>query len=119
MTVNRRILIVDDEAFIAEELSEYLEDQGFPCAVAGTGADAIARCRDGAFSHVVLDLRMEGVGGLAVLEALRPQIASGLKIAVVSGHATPADEDAARKSGALLFLGKPCDLQRLVAFLSE
>ncbi|MFT5438159.1 MAG: DNA-binding NtrC family response regulator [Alphaproteobacteria bacterium] len=119
MTVNRRILIVDDEAFIVEELAEYLEDQGFSCAVAGTGTDAIERCRDEAFSHVVLDMRMKGVDGLAVLEALSPQIAAGLKIAIVSGHATPADEAAALKNGALIFLGKPCNLQRLMAFLSE
>jgi len=76
--MNPRILIVDDEAAIRSSLMESLTAEGYEAEVAESGEEALARCHGTVYDLVVTDLRLPGVSGLEILQALRNQ-----------GNATP------------------------------
>ncbi|MCA9614599.1 MAG: response regulator [Sandaracinus sp.] len=67
-----RILVVDDNTELAENVAELLEDEGHEVLVAGSGADALrmvcdqAQCLDAA----LVDVRMEGMDGVELVEKL-------------------------------------------------
>ena len=88
------VLVVDDEAEVAEEIADGLRLDGYGCAVAGSGAealDAVARA-GGAIGVVVTDIRMPGMDGLALagrLAALPPDAA--VEVVFITGHAEPSD----------------------------
>jgi CheY-like chemotaxis protein len=108
-----QVLIVDDEREIAEELAEFLDDREIPSRIVTSGEAALKAVATADITHVVLDLRMPGLGGLGVLDGLRERLAAGLRVAVISGHATIDDENAALEGGAALFLRKPFDPEKL------
>ena len=71
--MNPRILIVDDEAAIRSSLLESLTAEGYDAEIAESGEEALARCHGTVFDLVVTDLRLPGVSGLEILQALRNQ----------------------------------------------
>ena len=73
-----RILIVDDEAHICALLSRILTHEGYDCAVAGSGEEAMQMLDEGGFQLVVSDIMMPGMSGvdlLGVINRLYPGIA--------------------------------------------
>ncbi len=67
----RKVLIVDDEADIAELITDQLAPVEVTCSVAVTGADAIARLTSEHFDAVTLDILMPDMDGLEVLRQIR------------------------------------------------
>ena len=65
------ILIVEDDAKIADMLANYLHMHGFATELCGDGHDAVARVRQQAPALIVLDLMLPGLDGLAVCTAVR------------------------------------------------
>lgn len=85
-----RILIVEDEPAIALVLSELLTGEGHVCETAADGQRGLARLHQlPAPDLVLLDLLMPGVGGKAVLTAMRaePSLAM-IPVIVVTGAVT-------------------------------
>lgn len=74
--------------------------------------------RDGDVGAVLLDVRMPGIGGLAVLDRL---VAQGVDwpVIMLTGHGTVEMCRRAFKSGAAEFLGKPVDDEALVEALQQ
>jgi CheY-like chemotaxis protein len=73
-----RVLIVDDEADIAEVLQEIVEGDGHQVSVAANGRDALQRIEREAFDLVLSDLIMpelDGAGLWRALRANRPELA--------------------------------------------
>jgi DNA-binding NtrC family response regulator len=100
-----RILIVDDDAGLRASLNEALADFGHSAEDAPDGAAGLARIRQGGIDAVLLDLRMPGMDGLAVLRAL-----AGTKappIAVLTAVPTAANTIEAMRLGAVDHLAKP------------
>jgi CheY-like chemotaxis protein len=68
----RRILVVDDNAALRENLAECLEGEGYEVAVAHDGPAALARLAEGFLpGAVLLDLMMPGMDGREVAAAIR------------------------------------------------
>lgn len=109
----KRILVVDDEASIAETLSIVFEDEGFRCAIASNGADALAEARRDRPDLVVLDLMMPVMDGRATLQALRADPALR-EVPVVVMSAAPALFDGLAAVPEA-FLEKPFDIDAMVA----
>ena len=112
----RRYLFVDDNREFAENLVEIAGDCGCDCEMAATGAEAVEQVRRTRFDAVVTDMRMPGMGGAAVVHAIR-RIDPGLPAVVLTAHADDADLDAARREGLLAVLAKPAPIHRLLALL--
>ena len=68
-----RVLVIEDDALIAEGLIAGLVAQGMTARRAASGAAAEAACLDEVFDALVLDLGLPDVDGLALLATLRTQ----------------------------------------------
>lgn len=103
------ILIVDDEASIRKSLEGVLSDEGYSCALASDGADALAQLQSIHPSLVILDIWMPGMDGIETLrrmKAAQPET----PVIMMSGHATISTAVKATKSGASDFIEKPLEL---------
>ena len=70
-TPTPRILIVDNHESIAEAIAVRLRSEGYECATAYDGAQALAVFQSGAFDLVISDLAMPGGDGIALGESIR------------------------------------------------
>ena len=103
------ILIVDDEASIRKSLEGVLGDEGYSCALASDGADALSQLESLRPSLVILDIWMPGMDGIETLrriKAAQPET----PVIMMSGHATISTAIKATKIGASDFIEKPLEL---------
>ncbi len=108
------VLVVDDESAIRQAVRAMLERQGYDVAEAGTAEEGIRALRESAFPDVALvDLRLPGKDGMAVLEEAR-RLGGLTEVVVISGHGTISAAVGAVRSGAFDFLEKPLDRERLL-----
>ena len=69
----QRILLVEDDAKLAEMVRVYLEKAGFDVGVSASGRDGLKRARADGFDAMVLDLMLPDQDGLEVCRALRAE----------------------------------------------
>jgi UDP-3-O-acyl N-acetylglucosamine deacetylase len=103
------ILIVDDEASIRKSLEGVLSDEGYSCALASDGADALAQLQSLHPSLVLLDIWMPGMDGIETLRRMKAA-QPGTPVIMMSGHATISTAIKATKFGASDFIEKPIEL---------
>ena len=108
-----RVLIVDDEAELVSALEERLNLRGFEASGVTTGAEALSTIAEMPFDVVLLDLKMPGVGGLEVIRRIKED-RPGLQVILLTGHATLERGIEAIKLGAMDFLEKPAEIQKLM-----
>ncbi len=116
--MSARILIVDDDPDLLKLLQLRLQANGFApeCATGGNEAlSRVAACRP---DLVITDLRMEGMDGMALFEALR-QAMPGLPVIILTAHGSIPDAVAATRRGVFGYLTKPFDSQQLLAEIRE
>ncbi len=111
MTKNK-ILIVDDEPNVCQFLAEYLEYRGFETLIRYSGKDAIESIKAEPFDAILLDLIMPEMNGLEVLEHIR-QMKITVPVIIVTGVKDKHVADDAMSLGAVDFIPKPIDLDRL------
>ena len=109
-----KVLIVEDDAVIAEGMSQHLAAAGFDPMVVGNGDQGLARLRFEGPDVCVLDLMLPGRDGWNVIENAR---AEGIPtpIVVVSARGTEHDRVHALEIGADDYLVKPFSMNELVA----
>ncbi|MFU8813198.1 MAG: sigma-54-dependent transcriptional regulator [Balneolaceae bacterium] len=107
------ILVVDDEKSIRNTLREILEFEGYTLFEAEDGERALAMAGEKRLDLVILDIKMKGMDGLEVLDAIKKQ-KPDLPVIMISGHGTIKIAVEATKSGAFDFIEKPPDLNRLL-----
>ena len=108
----RKVLIIEDEETLARNIQEYLEVDGFEAQVCGDGEAGLAAFEAFRPEVVLLDLRLPGLDGLAVLERLRGRD-PGAKVIMMSAHCGAQVAAEARRAGACTFLAKPLALSEL------
>lgn len=104
----KSILLVDDSFVLRDRLALAFEERGFRVAVAGSYDEAIAVFRQAPTDLAVLDLRMPGRPGMALIPELK-KINPDTKILVLSGFGSIATAIDAMRLGATNFLPKPAD----------
>lgn len=112
MNTPPRILIVDDEEAIRFSLEELLARDGHQVLAVESGERALAAITGQQFDLVLLDLRLEGIGGMEVLAALRQQ-APDTAVIVLTAHGSMETAIKALRQGAHDYLLKPCDAASL------
>jgi two-component system response regulator AtoC len=110
--MNPRILIVDDEAAIRSSLLESLTAEGYDAEIAESGEEALARCHGTVFDLVVTDLRLPGVSGLEILQALRNQ-GNVTPVIMMTAYGDVDTAVSAMRSGAYDFIPKPFKLSAI------
>jgi len=114
--VSHRILVVDDEPNIRTTLARALDLEGFEVVLAGDAAAALEQVRTQAPDLVLLDLRLPDHDGLWVVEQLSG-LPSPPPVVMMSGHGTVDAALRAVRLGALDFLEKPIQSERLLVTL--
>ena len=107
------ILIVEDDAKIADMLANYLHMHGFATELCGDGHDAIDRVRQQAPALVVLDLMLPGLDGLAVCTEVRTF--STVPIIMVTARVDEIDRLLGLDTGADDYVCKPFSPREVVA----
>ena len=102
------VLLVEDDAAIAEMYRLGLEAAGFAVTVAADGKQGLQAARESQPDLVVLDIMMPGMNGMEVLEAIRTDpVLAPLPVLILSNSELGRDQRArARRLGVLAWLTK-------------
>lgn len=109
-----RILLVEDEARIAEIVRRGLTEQSFVVDVAADGPSALARALDTRPDLVILDVVLPGIDGFVVCSELR-RTNLDVPILMLSARGVVDDRVRGLESGADDYLTKPFNFSELVA----
>ena len=114
-----RILIVDDEAFIRENLERILEEDGYHTYSTDNGDDAVKEVSEADVDLVLLDLNLGAESGLDVLRAMR-EVDPDVLVIIITGYGTVESAVEALKMGAYDYIKKPfkADAIRLIVRLA-
>lgn len=117
-----KILVIDDEPEILEEMQEVIAGLGFQCICAANISDAFTKLQQHPDLELIIsDLRLPDQSGLRLLQRL----AEGemgerqVRVLVTSGHADRDDVIQLFRHGAVDFLPKPLHYEHLVAQLQK
>ena len=102
----RSVLIVEDEAIIRTSLREFLSDEGYQVADAGTVAAALTLARQRDFQVAICDVQLPDGDGLMLLRRLQ-QLNPSISGLIITAYATVENAVEAFKSGAFDYLVKP------------
>ena len=108
------ILIIDDEAAIRESLQTLLEFEGYDVESAIDGGRGLARIGERTFDLVLLDLALPDRNGLDLLGDIRVQDPT-LSVIMITAYGTVENAVAAMQAGAVNFVQKPWDNEKLLA----
>ncbi len=108
-TTGATILVAEDDRAIRFSLACSLKADGYSVIEAGDGDEALARIEQDQPDAVLLDLKMPGRDGLAVLAKLGPALAD-LPVIVITAYGGSAAAIEAMRRGAYDYLTKPFDL---------
>ena len=119
-TMNKRILIVDDEPNIVISLEFLMMREGHEVRVARDGEAGLAAVRTHRPDVVVLDVMMPKLDGFAVLEAVRsdPDLA-GTRILMLTAKGREAEQNKGLALGADAYMSKPFSTRDLVDKVKE
>lgn len=111
-----RVLVVDDEANIAELISMALRYEGWQVTTAHTGSKAVAAAKETQPDAVVLDMMLPDFDGLEVLRRMRG-LDPGLPVVFLTAKDAVEDRIAGLTAGGDDYVTKPFSLEELVARL--
>ena len=109
----RKILAVDDDPDLLRLLTIRLKSAGYDVTAVDSAEKALAQLSVARPHLVVTDLRMSGMDGMALFDAIH-QTQPTLPVIILTAHGTIPDAVAATKRGVFGYLTKPFDAQALL-----
>ncbi len=116
----RKILIVDDDAFIRRPLEFILREEGFAPLTAVNGEEGLAKIEGERPDLIVLDVMMPGIDGYDVCRRVRtdPRFSS-IPVILLTARGQESDCDRAFAAGATEFMSKPYSPSELIRRVRE
>lgn len=108
-----RILIIEDDASIAELQRDYLEIAGFETVIEVNGADGLKRAQNEEFDLAIIDIMLPKMNGFDICKEIRAQ--KEMPLLIVSAKANDIDKIRALGLGADDYIVKPFSPSELVA----
>lgn len=108
--MNRRVLVVDDEANVRKALSMTLRKNGYETHEAASGAEALEQIGTFGPEVMLLDLRMPGLDGMETLRRLKQKDGKHPKVVMMTAYGSAGDVMEAMRLGAFDYVQKPFDL---------
>lgn len=109
------LLLVDDDEAFRSRLGRALDERGFAVTTFGSVEETLSVMTE-APEYAVVDLRMAGASGLALLEALHAKD-PGTRAVMLTGYGSIPTAVEATKLGAVAYLSKPTDADAVVQAL--
>jgi|WetSurMetagenome_2_1015567.scaffolds.fasta_scaffold248450_2 DNA-binding NtrC family response regulator len=113
-----RVLLVDDEEKFLDVLSQRLGTRGIDAETSTSGEEALVKIKNRNFDAIVLDVMMPGIGGIETLKRIRKEYPE-LQIIMLTGQGTVGKAVEAMNEGAIDFMEKPADINKLMDKISE
>ena len=110
--------LVEDDVAVRRSVSFMLKTMGFRVRTYETGGAFLKSATDLEHGCILLDIRMPGMDGLEVQQALQRE-GIGLPVVIMTGHGDITLAIEAMKAGAVDFLEKPLEKEALVRALDE
>jgi len=111
------ILVVDDELSMREFLKILLEKEGYQAVAASDGEKALKAIEMQEFDLVISDIRMPGMGGLELLDAVK-KVNPELPFIMITAFASPEDAVQAMRHGAYDYITKPFKLNEIKSIIT-
>ncbi len=116
--MSSRVLVVDDDDVGRATMADILRLEGYQVDEAGGGREALARLARDAYDVVLLDLKMPGVDGVAVLQGAA-EVAPETQVVVFTAHGSMESAIQAVRHGAYDYLLKPASAADVVACIAR
>lgn len=116
--MRRRILLVDDDGDLLRLLTLRLSAAGYEVMPVKSGIEALAQLIIFQPQLIITDLRMDGMDGLTLFDAVHQENPS-LPVIILTAHGTIPDAINATRKGAFSFLTKPFDGQELLEHIAK
>lgn len=113
-TIEKQILIVEDESVFARAVKKHLARAGYKSEIAGDLQTAREKFESITPDLILLDMRLPDGSGLDFLEAVKKSENSDIAVLVMSAYGELDDAVSAMKLGASDYLKKPVDLEELL-----
>ncbi|MCC6872977.1 MAG: response regulator transcription factor, partial [Sandaracinaceae bacterium] len=110
-----RLLLIDDDARLAELLASYFEGHDVSLVAARDGASGLDQLARGTFDAILLDVMMPGLDGLEVLRRIRAK--SSIPVIMLTARGDEADRVVGLEVGADDYVPKPFSPRELLARL--
>jgi DNA-binding NtrC family response regulator len=117
-TMQKKLLIVDDEQSILDSLTRALNGQGYELLTSPDPLKALELVKTETPPVVITDLKMPGMDGLALLEQIK-SVNPHIQVVVITGHGSIDEAVSAMKKGAYDFIPKPFNRQEITAVVNR
>ncbi len=115
---NLNILVVEDGRSQREMLRDFLVGEGYDVSEAERGDKAVELVKDGYFDLLLLDYKMPGMDGMAVLEEVK-RINPEIDVIMMTAYGTVETAVKAMKTGAADYITKPIELEELLILIDR
>jgi signal transduction histidine kinase/DNA-binding response OmpR family regulator len=115
-----RLLVVEDNLINQQVAQEILTQEGATVAIADSGRQAIELCSNVPFNAVLMDIQMPEMDGYEATRRIREVLGmTELPIIAMTANALPADRDRCLAAGMNDHVGKPFDVDALIAIILQ
>lgn len=108
-----RVLVVDDQVELAENIAEVLQGLGFETDVAESAEAGLEKIGRGGVTALITDFKLPGRNGAELIEEIRRQ-GNRIPALIMSAYTDDFTMDRAQAAGAWLFMPKPVPLSALM-----
>ncbi len=115
---DHKILVVDDEEELAENMADLLELEGYDVDVCFSGEEALKTMNEQSYSLVLLDIQMTGIDGLEVLRMIKEK-KPNLPVFMVSASSQKGTKEKISEYGGDAMILKPYDQDELLALIAK
>ena len=116
--INRRVVVIDDDADVAKSIARLVSALGGEARVAHSGEDGLALIRDFRPDVVLLDIGMAKMDGIETCRRIRKEFGNSPFVAAMTGWGREQDKQAALRAGFDIHLTKPPDPEELLRVLA-
>lgn len=109
-----KILVVDDDEQMREDISEMLSREGYTVSHVGSGEEALERMKREDFDVILTDLIMPGIDGMEVLRQSK-RLKPAVRVIMITGFGTIENAVDAMKEGASDYISKPFKINEVQA----
>ena len=113
-----KILIIDDEKAIRYSMKDIIEYEGYTVEQASEGYEGLKLIETNDYALIFCDIKMPKMDGIEVLTKaieIKPEV----KFCMISGHGTIETAVECLKKGAIDYIEKPLDLNKLIKILKD